>query len=135
MLGKIFVYEAATKFSVDAPTTAVKGAPLTVTVTAVGQNGTTDGLYSGTVHFTVSDTAVGVKVPADYSFTSADLGTHAFNGSVTLQTGSPSPGTPQTITVTDAAGLTGTATIHVIVCPPGTSCAPAPPTGLNATVQ
>src|SRR5206468_1340432 len=110
-----------------------------VTVTAVGQNGSTDGLFAGTVHFSTSDTVSGVKVPGDYSFTTAgpaaDTGAHTFSGGVTLQTGSAA-GTAETITVTDTAtGVTGSATVKVILCPSSGPCPPAPPTGLNVTVQ
>jgi hypothetical protein len=61
--------------------------------------------YIGTLHFTTSDLVAQQlgKMPADYTFTSADAGTHTF--SVTLMT-VPS----QTITVTDTANaqLNGT---------------------------
>ncbi|HEX7287277.1 MAG TPA: hypothetical protein VF532_13915 [Candidatus Angelobacter sp.] len=66
--------------------------------------------YAGTVHFTSSDpTAV---LPADYTFTAADAGTHTFP--VTLSTLGD-----QTITVTDtrSAGFVGSATTNVNTTP------------------
>src|SRR6478609_1159906 len=66
--------------------------------------------YTGTVHFTSSDSQA--VLPADYTFVSADAGSHQF--SFTLKTLGN-----QTITVTDthSAGFTGTATINVNTTP------------------
>src|SRR5689334_8157722 len=66
--------------------------------------------YTGTVHFTSSDSQA--VLPADYTFVSADAGSHQF--SFTLKTLGN-----QTITVTDthSAGFTGTATINVNLTP------------------
>lgn len=66
--------------------------------------------YTGTVHFTSSDTQA--ILPADYTFLPADAGTHVFP--FTLATLGD-----QTITVTDthSAGFTGTATINVNTTP------------------
>jgi uncharacterized repeat protein (TIGR01451 family) len=66
--------------------------------------------YTGTVHFTSSDPLA--VLPADYTFVSADAGSHQF--SFTLKTLGD-----QTITVTDthSAGFTGTATINVNTTP------------------
>jgi uncharacterized membrane protein YqgA involved in biofilm formation len=57
--------------------------------------------YLGTIHLTSTDTAA--KLPANYTFTVADAGTHVFSANVTLKTA----GT-QSVTATD----TVTATIH-----------------------
>lgn len=126
MTGQIFVYELATKFQVSAPASVMKGAPFTIMISATGTNGSTDGLYAGSVHFTTTDTAPsGVNIPPDYLFTTTDLGTHAFSGLV-LQTA----GT-QSITVTDSAsGAIGKATITVV-----NRNVPNPPTGLTVTVH
>ena len=59
-------------------------------------SGATDAGYTGTVHFTSSDAQAGL--PADYTFTAADAGSHTFT--VTLKTA----GT-QSITATDTATL------------------------------
>src|SRR5262249_50762618 len=71
-------------FALLAPATAGAGVPFTITVSAKDVNGNTVTGYTGTVHFTSSDTASGVLLPGDYTFTTADQGTHTF--SVTLQT-------------------------------------------------
>jgi hypothetical protein len=72
------------------PTTA--GQPQSFTVTAVDRDGNPLPGYNGTVHFTSSDAQAGL--PADYTFTAADNGTHTFT--VTLKTA----GT-ESVTVTD----------------------------------
>jgi uncharacterized repeat protein (TIGR01451 family) len=66
--------------------------------------------YTGTVHFTSSDPQA--ILPADYTFTSGDAGTHTF--SITLKTLGD-----QTITATDArsSGFTGSTTVNVNVTP------------------
>jgi hypothetical protein len=53
-------------------------------VTATDAYGNRVPSYRGTVHFTSSDAAA--KVPADYTFTAADNGTHVFSGTVILRT-------------------------------------------------
>jgi hypothetical protein len=84
----------------------VAGTPFTVTVTAQDANGNTATDYRGTVHFTSSDPQA--LLPADYTFTAADNGTHTFTA--TLRTA----GT-RTITATDAASssITGSTTVTV----------------------
>jgi hypothetical protein len=62
------------------PTTA--GQPHDLTVTALDANGGVLTGYTGTVHFTSSDPQA--VLPADYTFTAAESGTHTF--SVILQT-------------------------------------------------
>ena len=79
------------------PTTA--GAAHNVTVSAQDGFGNVTTGYTGTVHFTSSDASAGL--PANYTFTGGDAGTHVF--SVTLKTA----GT-QSITATDT--VTGTIT-------------------------
>ena len=82
------------------PNPGAAGVAGSVTLTAKDIFGNTASGYTGTVHFTSSDgTAV---LPANYTFISADNGTHAFAG-VTLYT----PGT-QSITATDT--ITGSVT-------------------------
>ena len=112
---------AATHFTVSAPSSTVAGAPLTVTVTALDANNFVTA-YTGTIHFTSTDTNPGVVLPADYTFTANtsastgfDNGVHTFTLGATLITAglqtisandSATPtinGTSSTITVTPAA--------------------------------
>ena len=65
--------------------------------------------YTGTLHFSSSDMAaqVGGKLPANYTFTAGDAGTHSFSAALMTP---PS----QTITVTDTARPTLTTTSRAI---------------------
>jgi hypothetical protein len=95
----------ATSLKVTAPATVTAGQPFSVTVVAVDASGTPVTSYNGTVHFTSSDTAAGVMLPADSTLTNGQ-GTF----SVTLvKAGS------QTVTATDTANstITGMATVQV----------------------
>jgi hypothetical protein len=73
---------AATHFQVSAPASATAGTPFTLTVTALTAGNQLDALYTGTVHFKSSDGSA--LLPADYTFTLADAGSHTFT--VTLNT-------------------------------------------------
>jgi hypothetical protein len=64
------------------PASATAGVARSVTVSALDLAGNPDPAYTGTVHFTSSDYQA--DLPADYTFTAADHGTHTF--SVTLKT-------------------------------------------------
>ena len=72
-----------------------------VRVTATDAYGNRVHSYLGTIHLTSSDAQA--KLPANYTFTVADAGTHVFSGTLTLKTA----GT-QSVTATD----TVTATLH-----------------------
>jgi hypothetical protein len=97
----IVVDPAATAALVVAgfPTTTTAGVAGNVTVTAKDAYGNTTPAYTGTIHFTSSDTKA--MVPGDYTFTAADHGVHTF--SATLKT----VGT-QFLKATDRANITGT---------------------------
>jgi uncharacterized delta-60 repeat protein len=99
---------AATGFSLAAPATSTAGTALTITVTAYDPYGNVATGYTGTVHFTSSDAKA--KLPADYTFTSSDAGTHTFTSGVTLATAGK-----QTVTATDTAtnSLTSSAAVQV----------------------
>jgi hypothetical protein len=107
----IGAYQAsATAFALSAPDTVDPGAPFDLTVAAVDPFGQPAYGYSGTVTFATTDSDPGVVLPADYSFTPDDQGTHTFSGGVTLMT----PG-DQTIAATDTSDATvaGSATVTV----------------------
>src|SRR5205807_122180 len=83
-----------TSFTVTGfPSPATAGTPGGVTVQAVDQSGNPLTGYTGTVHFTSSDPQA--VLPADYTFTAADAGTHVFNNVVLKTAGGRS------ITLTD----------------------------------
>jgi hypothetical protein len=103
----IGAFEVQGKNSNQASSLSVAGFPSVITagnagsftVTALNADGSTDTGYTGTVHFTSTDSQA--ILPADYTFTTADAGVHTF--SATLKT----VGT-QSITATDTSSLTGT---------------------------
>ncbi len=74
------------------PATAPAGGTVSFTVTAIDAAGNKLNGYTGTVHFTSSDAAA--TLPADYTFTAADEGSHTFTA--TFNTSGN-----QTITVKD----------------------------------
>lgn len=102
------------------PATAANtaGAPLAFTVTVEDAQGNPLTDFQGTVHFSSSDAQAGL--PADYTFTSADQGSHAFT--VTLKTA----GTQQ-LTVCDAAYQT------IASAPASITVSPAAPSSLAVT--
>jgi hypothetical protein len=83
------------------PGSTTAGSAFSVTLTVRDAYGNVATGYTGTVHFTSSDAEA--VLPANYTFTSADAGSHAF--SVTLKTAGS-----QSITATDTltSGLTAT---------------------------
>jgi hypothetical protein len=86
------------------------GNPASATVTAYDSNYNLATGYRGTIHFTTTGTGT---LPADYTFTAGDNGSHTFPSGVTLTTIGG-----QTITATDNADATITGSRIVIVGPP-----------------
>ena len=84
------------------PSPSTAGAAHSVTVTADDAYDNPATGYTGTVHFTSSDGQA--VLPADYTFTGGDAGTHTFSGVALKTAGS------QSITATDTAtsSITGT---------------------------
>jgi hypothetical protein len=92
--------EQVSHFDVAASTNFVSpGSPVNITVKALDQFNNVVTGYKGTVHFTSSDTATGVVLPPNYTFTATDNGVHTF--SATLQTLGR-----QTVMVTDTTFAT-----------------------------
>ncbi|OWK46380.1 hypothetical protein [Fimbriiglobus ruber] len=100
--------QVATHFAVVAQGRATTGTATQFAVVALDMNNQPVQNYTGTVHFTTTDTATGASVPADYTFTADDQGVHVFTATFATS------GT-QTITATDTttSTLTGTASIRV----------------------
>ena len=104
--------DPATHLSLSAsPTTQTAGSAVSLTVNALGSQGDVDNTYRGTIHFTSTDSAA--TLPANYTFTSADAGTHTF--SVT-----PNTAGTVSITATDTvtASITGATSVTVSAPPP-----------------
>ncbi len=85
------------------PSATTAGDAHTVTVTAL-DNGSLLSSYTGTVHFTSSDYQA--VLPPDYTFVTADGGTHTF--AVTLKTAGA-----QSINVADTTGVSGSLSTQV----------------------
>jgi hypothetical protein len=90
------------------PSSATAGTPLDVTVTAVDPFGQTAVGYTGTVHFSSTDS--GATLPDDYPFTAGDNGSHTFAAGVTLVTAGS-----QMLTASDTTtdSITGNAAVTV----------------------
>lgn len=91
---------------ISAPLTVVAGAPFSVTVSAMAA-GRTDTIFNSPIHFSSSDSAA--ILPPDYAFTTADAGSHTFNGVTLMTAGS------QSIKVTDNIAPSLNATAKVMV--------------------
>ena len=103
---------AATHIGVSAPSGGTVGVAFSYTVTALDQFNNTATGYTGTVHFTKSDTGAGSLVPSDYTFVAGDNGVHTFSNGVTLVTAGN-----QTVTAADTVsssitGTSGTITVN-----------------------
>jgi hypothetical protein len=111
----IGAYQAsASLFMVSAPATVQSGVPFDVTVTAVDSLGQIAVGYLGTVMFSTSDSDPGVVLPANYTFTVNDGGSHLFTDSGLGETTLITPG-DQNLTATDTADstITGSAIVTV----------------------
>jgi hypothetical protein len=95
-------------FVVSAPASATAGSPFSVTVTAKDSSGNTVTSYTGTIHFTSSDSQA--VLPPNYTFTSGDAGSHTFSSAVTSKTAGG-----QSVSVSDTVQTvaTGSATVAV----------------------
>src|SRR5204863_8539233 len=104
----------ATHFTVTAPANSTAGSPFSITVTARDVNENVATGYTGTVHFTKSDSGAGSSVPGDYTFTVGDAGVHTFTNGVTFVSAGS-----QTVTATDTVTntITGSANVNVASSP------------------
>ena len=94
---------------IAAPVGVTHGVAFDITVTASDAYGNTVTGYTGTVHFTKSDSGGGSAVPGNYTFVAGDHGVHTFTNGVTFVTGHS-----QTVTATDTStSITGSATVPV----------------------
>jgi hypothetical protein len=116
-------------FAIVASASVVSGQSFDLTVTALDPYGNIDSNYQGTVSFSSSDAYPGL-LPADYTFTSADQGTHTFSGGVTLYTAGA-----QRLTTQDAANssLTGSASVAVVAAPASQLLITAPANAISGT--
>jgi ELWxxDGT repeat protein len=100
----IFVNAAAASILVvSGPSSVTAGVAFSISVTAKDAYGNVATSYRGTVHFTSTDSKA--KLPANYTFTAADNGTHTFSGLVLKTKGN------QTISITDTVNSSIAASI------------------------
>jgi uncharacterized repeat protein (TIGR03803 family) len=98
---------AASQFILSAPSSVTSGSKFSVTLTVEDAYGNVVTGYTGTVHFSSSDSTA--TLPKNYTFTASDAGVHTFTGVILRKKGK------QTLTVTDIvnSALTATDTISV----------------------
>jgi N-acetylneuraminic acid mutarotase len=116
--------DVATHFSVTAPATVTTGAAFNLTVTALDASNSVATNYSGTVHFTSTDSQA--VLPANSTLTN---GTGTFSATLKTAVG-------QTITSTDtvAVSITGTSNSINVTGPPATHFSvTAPATATSGT--
>jgi hypothetical protein len=99
---------AASRFVIRAPSSVSAGVPFSLTLTVEDACGNVVTGYTGTVHFSSTDTRA--TLPSNYTFTAADKGVHPFTGLVLRKKGQ------QTVAITDAhnSSLTGGALVDVL---------------------
>ena len=98
LVGTTVTSTAATHFTFSPPVSTTAGNTFSLTVSALTAGGSIVTGYTGSVHFSSSD--LGASLPADYTFTAVDNGTHTFTSLRLVTTGT------QTIVVTDKATST-----------------------------
>jgi hypothetical protein len=99
---------AASQFVITAPTSVSAGVRFSLTLTVQDAYGNVVTGYTGTIHFTSTDTTA--TLPKNYIFTAADKGVHTFTGLVLRKKGT------QRITITDTlnSSLTGSVIENVL---------------------
>ena len=82
---------ALSKFVFAAPASIPAGTPFSFTITAEDKFGNVETGYTGTVHFSALANDTQAVLPADYTFTTADAGTHTFSATLFKTAGASSP--------------------------------------------
>ncbi len=117
----------ATGFTVTSATNSIMaGVPVNLVVTARDSYGNTDVNYAGTIRFGSNDPHA--VLPANYIFSAADAGVHAFQDGVTLKTAGL-----RSVTATDSTTESISGTMTVTVTPAAEFSLSA--TGLPATLR
>jgi hypothetical protein len=91
---------------VSAPDSASPGEPFDVSVGVYDEFGQLVVGYTGTIHFTTTDSDPNVVLPPDYTFGLSDSGVASFSAGVTLFTAGA-----QTLTATDLDGISGSTAV------------------------
>jgi hypothetical protein len=105
-----FTVYAVARFKVVISTKKVAAGDLfSVTVTALDAKNLPDATYRGTVHFSSTDGPL-AQIPADYTFTASDGGSHTFQNVYLTKAG----GRKLTVTDTNATKFKGSAALTVV---------------------
>jgi hypothetical protein len=122
-------YVAVSRFHLTVAPIVVAGTPFDITVTVLDAAGNIDNNYQGTVTFSSSDAYPGL-LPADYTFTSGDQGTHTFSGGVSFFTAGA-----QRLIAQDTAdrSIIGSATVSVVAAPASQLLIAASPNVVSGT--
>jgi hypothetical protein len=123
---------APAKFVFAAPASVTAGTPFSFTITSVDKFGNVETGYTGTVHFTASTVDTQAVLAADYIFTAADAGTHAFSATLFRTKSLLSPTTPS-LTAADATAHVSTSTsMNVLALGPNSLTLVGGPNGATA---
>jgi streptogramin lyase len=120
---------AANHFLLSTPDAVAPGHAFDITLTALDPYGNVAASYEGSVAFSTSDTDPEVTLPAEYTFTDNDQGSHTFDGEAKLFSVGD-----QTLTAIDTiTGINGAATLTVVAPPAPRSNFPSV-SGTNALI-
>jgi hypothetical protein len=123
---------APAKFVFATPASVTAGIPLSFTITSEDKFGNVETVYTGTVHFTASAADAQAVLPADFTFTAADAGTHTFSATLFRTQSVLAPTTPS-LTATDAAVHVSTSTsVNVLALGPNSLTLVGGPIGATA---
>ncbi len=82
---------ALAQFAFVTPPSTPAGTPFSFTITAEDKYGNVETGYTGTVHFSAMTSDTQAVLPADYTFTAADGGSHTFTATLFKTSGTSSP--------------------------------------------
>ncbi len=123
---------ALAKFVFATPASVTAGTPFAYTITAEDTFGNVETGYTGTVHFTASAVDTQAVLPADYTFTAADAGTHAFTATL-FRTQPLNSTTAPFLTAADAvAHVSSTTLVNVVALAPTSLAVVGVPNGTTA---
>jgi hypothetical protein len=125
---------ALNKFAFTAPSSIPAGTPFSFTITAEDKFGNVETGYTGTVHFSALANDTQAVLPADYTFTAADGGTHTFTATLTRSAGATSPFIAATDVATGARSSANIVVNPLAAVSLGMSVASTTPTGIPLSV-
>src|SRR5262249_50817393 len=125
---------ALSKFVFPAPTSIPAGTPFSFTITAEDKFGNVETGYTGTVHFSALANDTQAALPADYTFTTADGGTHTFTATLTKTAGATSPFIAATDVATGVRSSANIAASPLAAVSVSMTLAPTPPVKIPTSV-